>query len=59
MMLGPYEYIIESITGEYAYMKRTDIYDSGEPFMIALALLPEGSSVGSRIHWENMEYSLL
>lgn len=58
-MLGPYEYVVESINGDYAYLRRTDIYDRGEPFMIALALLPDGIEIGSRIHWENMEYSLL
>ena len=26
--MGPYEYVVESIQGEYAYLRRTDIYDS-------------------------------
>ena len=29
--MGPYEYVVESIAGEYAYLRRTDIYDNGEP----------------------------
>ena len=40
--MGPYEYVVESIAGEYAYLRRTDIYDNGEPMMIAMALLPDG-----------------
>ena len=35
--MGPYEYVVESIAGEYAYLRRTDIYDNGEPMMIAMA----------------------
>ena len=27
--MGPYEYVVESIAGEYAYLRRTDIYDIG------------------------------
>ena len=44
--MGPYEYVVESIAGEYAYLRRTDIYDNGEPMMIAMALLPDGVDVG-------------
>ncbi len=57
--MGPYEYVVESIEGDYAYLRRTDIYDSGEPFMIAMALLPEGVGVGDRLRWENLVYSIL
>lgn len=57
--MGPYEYIVEEIVGEYAYLRRTDMPDPGEPMMIAMALLPEGIDVGSRLHWENLEYTLL
>lgn len=58
-MISPYEYIVESISGEYAYLRRTDIYDRGEPFMIALALLPEGTEVGTKIRFENLEYTII
>ena len=47
--MGPYEYVVESIAGEYAYLRRTDIYDNGEPMMIAMALLPDGVDVGTRL----------
>ena len=57
--MGPYEYVVESINGDYAYLRRTDIYDPGEPMMIAMALLPDGVDVGVKLHWENMVYSIL
>ena len=57
--MGPYEYVVENINGDYAYLRRTDIYDSGEPFMIAVALLPDGIEVGTRLHWENLQYSVM
>ncbi len=56
--MGPYEYIVEDINGDYAFLRRTDIYDTGEPFMVALALLPENIDVGTHLHWENMVYSV-
>ena len=38
--MGPYEYVVESIEGDYAYLRRTDLEEPGEPMMIAMALLP-------------------
>lgn len=57
--MGPKEYIVEDMNGEYAFLRRTDIYSSGEPFMIAMALLPEGTDVGTRLLWKGLEYSIL
>lgn len=56
--MGPYYYVVEKIEGEYAYLKRTDI-NSDELFMIALALLPEGSDLGAKLKWENLIYELM
>lgn len=53
--MEPKDYIIDRIEGEYAYLK--DI-ESGNEIFIALALLPSGSDVGSKIHSEMFEYSL-
>ncbi len=53
--MGPHDYTVDRIEGEYAYLK--DIETGGEVF-IALALLPEGTDVGSRLHYEMMEYTL-
>lgn len=56
--MGPYDYTLESIKGEYAYLRRTDA-ENPEPLMIALALLPDGSDVGTKIRFENLEYSII
>lgn len=53
--MEPKDYILDRIEGEYAYLK--DIATGGEVF-IALALLPQGADVGSRIHFEMFEYTL-
>lgn len=54
--MEPRDYILDRIDGEYAYLK--DI-DSGNEIFIALALLPMGADVGSRIHFEMLEYTLI
>ena len=56
--MGPCYYVIESISGEYAYLKRTDIKQD-DLFMIALALLPEGSDIGTNLKWENLIYEII
>ena len=56
--MGPYYYVVEKIEGDYAYLKRTDI-NSDELFMIALALLPEGSDIGTNLKWENLMYEVI
>ena len=48
-------YTVSRIEGEYAYLK--DIVTENEIF-IALALLPEGADIGSKIHFECFEYTL-
>lgn len=54
--MEPKDYVLDRIEGEYAYLK--DIA-SGDEVFIALALLPEGADIGSRIHFECFEYTLL
>lgn len=54
--MEPKDYILDRIDGEYAYLK--DI-ESGNEIFIALALLPPGADVGSRIHFEMLEYTLV
>lgn len=53
--MEPKDYILDRIDGEYAYLK--DI-ENGNEIFIALALLPIGADVGSRIHCEMLEYTL-
>ena len=54
--MEPKDYILHRIEGEYAYLK--DI-DSGNEMFIAMALLPQGADIGSKIHFEMMEYTLV
>ena len=56
--MGPYYYVVLKIEGEYATLKRTDI-KTDDTMFIALALLPFGTDTGSRLVWENLEYSLI
>ncbi len=50
------EYILSKIEGEYAYLRDVE---SGNEIFIALALLPMGADIGSRIKCEMFEYSLI
>ncbi len=54
--MEPRDFILERIDGEYAYLR--DVETNNEIF-IALALLPQGADIGSKIHREMFEYSLL
>ena len=54
--MNPTDYILTKIEGEYAYLK--DI-ETGNEVFIALALLPAGSDIGSKIHCEMLEYTLI
>ncbi len=54
--MEPKDYILTKIEGEYAYLK--DVETENEIF-IALALLPPGADVGSKIHQEMLEYTLI
>ncbi len=57
-LMGPFEYKVISVEGEYATLLRTD-NESGDTIFIALALLPPGTDVGTRLLWENLEYKIL
>ena len=53
--MEPRDYTLTRIEGEYAYLAD----ENGEEVFIALALLPVGATVGSRLHCEMFEYSLI
>ena len=57
-MMEPKDYVVTRIEGEYAYLREIDGASDVELF-IALALLPSGTDVGSRLHYEMLEYTLL
>ena len=50
------DYILVKIEGDYATLKELD--GTNEMF-IAMALLPFGSDVGTKLHFENFEYSII
>ena len=54
--MNPTDYILTKIEGEYAYLR--DI-ETGNEVFIALALLPAGSDIGSKIHCEMLQYTLV
>lgn len=54
----PKDYIVSRIEGEYAYLKELGSNESEELF-IALALLPGGTDVGTKLHYEMLEYTII
>ena len=57
-MMNTMKYIVESIDGDYAYLRRTDI-ESDELKLVARALLPEDITEGSKLLYEWLQYSVL
>ena len=53
--MEPVYYTVNSIDGDYAYMTS----DSGAENQVAMFLLPEGTTVGSRLVREVLEWSLV
>lgn len=58
IIMNTFDYIVVSIEGDYANLKRTDI-ESGELKLVARALLPEEIAEGTKLHYELMEYTVL
>jgi hypothetical protein len=51
-------YVVQSIDGDYANLKRTDI-ESDELKLVARALLPADIEEGSKLKYELMQYFLI
>ena len=51
-------YVVVSIEGDYANLKRTDV-ESDDLKLVARALLPADINEGSQLKYEMMEYELL
>ena len=51
-------YVVESIDGDYANLRRTDI-ESDDLKLVARALLPDGIAEGTRLKYELMQYSIV
>ena len=53
--MDPIFYTVQDINGDYAYL----ITDEGVTHSITMFLLPEGADIGSRLLFENFEWTLL
>lgn len=56
--MGPYDYIVARIDGDYAVLRRTD-NDTHDEILVARALLPEDIDIGIALHYEGFEYTIL
>lgn len=56
--MNTFQYVVESIDGDYAHLKRIDI-ESGEQKLVARALLPAEITEGSKLLYEWMQYSVI
>lgn len=52
------EYIVESIDGDYAYLKRTDMPEE-ELKLVARALLPDSIMEGTLLKYEMLQYTVI
>lgn len=53
-----YYYIVDSIDGDYANFRRTDI-TSEDVKLVARALLPDGIDVGTKLKYEMFQYEIV
>ena len=51
-------YVVESIDGDYANLRRIDI-ESDDLKLVARALLPDGIAEGTKLKYELMQYSIV
>ena len=56
--MEPKDYTVVRIVGEYAYL-RADGEEADEELFIAMALLPLGVDVGTRLHYEMLSYTVI
>lgn len=55
--MDTWHYIVESIDGDYANLRRPD-EDTGETKLVARALLPENISEGTKLLYECFAYEI-
>ena len=53
--MEPVFYTVKSINGDYADL----VSDQGQPHPVTMFLLPEGTTVGSRLKLEQFQWELL
>ena len=54
--MEPRNYTVIKIAGEYATLRDDE---TGDELFIAMALLPEGTDMGTRLHYEMLEYTII
>ena len=55
-MFGPIDYVVKKIDGDYATLSNIE---DGEELFIARALLPESIDIGTKLHYEMLEYTVV
>lgn len=55
--MTPKDYYVVKIEGEYAYIREIGKTEEDDIF-IALALLPIGTDIGTKLHYEMLEYTI-
>jgi len=53
--MDPIYYTVVSVNGDYAEL----VTDDGQPHSITMFLLPEGTTVGSRLKLENFQWDIV
>lgn len=56
--MEPKDYIVVKIEGEYAYLREIGKGED-EDLFLALALLPMGVDVGTKLHYEWLSYTII
>ena len=56
--MEPKNYIVVKIEGEYAYLRDLEKTNE-EDIFIAVALLPLGVDVGTKLHYEMLSYTVI
>lgn len=54
--MEPKDYKVIKIEGEYATLRDLE---TKEELFIALALLPDGTDIGTKLHYEMLEYTIV
>ncbi len=54
--MEPHNYVVVKFDGEYVTLSDTD---TGDELFIALALLPMGVDIGTKLRYENLCYEII
>ncbi len=57
--MTPKDYVVVKIEGEYAYLRELNASQFDDDIFIALYLLPMGTDIGTKLHYEMLEYTII